>query len=73
MEVCDMIREHARVKQLGPLTVADRRLAAAVMKPGAGPGIDQMSPLDFERPSDCGLAELREAYRLVEELSLIHI
>eukprot|EP00959_Pyramimonas_sp_CCMP1952_P206622 4320886-Pyramimonas_sp.AAC.1 len=37
------------------------------MRPKAGLGIDQMSPLDFDRLPDCAVAELCELYRLVEE------
>eukprot|EP00959_Pyramimonas_sp_CCMP1952_P061463 1284498-Pyramimonas_sp.AAC.1 len=37
------------------------------MRPKAGLGIDQMSPLDFGWLPDCAVAELCELYRLVEE------
>eukprot|EP00959_Pyramimonas_sp_CCMP1952_P017987 381461-Pyramimonas_sp.AAC.1 len=58
MDVCAIIRDHARIEQIEPLTIADLRQAAAAMRPKAGLGIDQMSPLDFDRLPDCAVAEL---------------
>eukprot|EP00959_Pyramimonas_sp_CCMP1952_P249028 5205565-Pyramimonas_sp.AAC.1 len=60
MKACDLIREHALVEQMEPLSIEEIRTALSKMKPLAGQGVDKLSPLDFSLLPDQAIQDLSE-------------
>ena len=60
------LRSQLDLSELGPLDVEQLRAAAKALRPEAGRGVDQMTPLDFERLPDRALEQLVSPLQAVE-------